>query len=321
MDLNYTEEQQLLIGAVRTIASRYRDPPLAHRRSLCYYATDFAAELESAGYLDAAITPGMGPLEAVLIIEEASAATGAVELGASCLVGPLLDSNLPRPIALISDIAKAHRFLKQARTALVWLGDDVAVLDMEQHPVEEVESVFAYPYGRFVNAPDLGKARRLGADAAKRMLQWWRVSIAAECSGLMRSAIDFTVEYVKERQVFGHPLGVYQGIQHRLAQCYQVAVGLHFITMKAAWTQSALDADIAASYAQQHINKINFDLHQFNGAMGVTNEQKLHFWTYRFRALQGEAGGQNGSAKAIARASWIDSVPEVHDERLRAIRR
>jgi alkylation response protein AidB-like acyl-CoA dehydrogenase len=321
MDLSYSEEQQLLISTVRSMAARYRDPPLAHRRSHSYYAADFAAELESTGYLDAATTPGMGPLEAVLVIEEACAATGAVEVGASTLVGPHLSPNLPRPIALVSDISKAQRFLKQARTALVHLGDDVVVLDMKQHEVEAVESVFAYPYARFVNSPDLARAPRLGGDSAKRMMQWWRVSISAECSGLMRSAVDFTVEYVKERHVFGHPLGEFQAIQHRLAQCQQVVVGLHYITMKAAWSKSPLDADIAASYAQQHVNKLIFDLHQFNGAMGVTNEHKLHFWTYRFRALQSEAEGQNGSAKAIARASWIDSTPQIQDERLRGIRR
>lgn len=320
MDLSYNEEQQLLISTVRSMAARYRDPPLAHRRSHSYYAADFAAELESSGYLDAASTPGMGPLEAVLVIEEACAATGAVEVGASALVRPHLIPELHGPVALISDISKAQRFLKQARTALVHFGNDVAVLDMTQHEVVEVESVFAYPYARFVNPPNLDRAPRLGGEAAKLMTQWWRVSIAAECSGLMRSAVDFTVEYVKERQVFGHPLGEFQAIQHRLAQCHQVVVGLHYITMKAARGKSPLDADIAASYAQQHINKLIFDLHQFNGAMGVTNEHKLHFWTYRFRALQSEAGGQNGSAKAIARASWYDSVPEIQDERLRGIR-
>lgn len=321
MDLNYTDEQQLLIPSVRSMVTRYRDPPPDCRRSYSYYAWDLDAELESAGFLDAATMAGMGPLEAVLVIEEVCGATGAVEVGASTLVRPHLAYDLPRPIALISDVRKAQRFLQQARSALVLVGDEVAVLDMSEHAVEAVESIFAYPYGRFVSPPDLSNAPRLAAGSAEKMLQWWRVSIAAECAGLMRQAVDFTVQYVKERHVFGHPLGTFQAIQHRLAQCHQVAVGLNYITMKAAWSGSPVDANMACCYAQQHSQKLVFDLHQFNGGMGVTNEHKLHFWTYRIRALQGEAGGQKASAKAAASQCWIESPIAPQDERLRAIRR
>jgi Acyl-CoA dehydrogenase, C-terminal domain len=321
MDLTYTDEQRLLIASVRGMAARYRDPPLGERRSYSFYAASFDSELEGAGFFDAASTPGMGLLEAVLVTEEVSGATGAVEVGASALVRPNLMPDLARPIALVSDVRKAVRFLPQARSALVLVNDEVAVLNMSEHPTAAVDSIFAYPYGRFVRSPDLSRAPRLAGDAARKLLQWWRVSIAAECAGLMRNAVDFTVQYVKERQVFGHPLGAFQAIQHRLAQCHQIAVGLHYITMRAAWTASPNDANLAACYAQQHSQKLVFDLHQFNGGMGVTNEHKLHFWTYRIRALQGEAGGQDGSAKAVARAAWIDLNPLPEDERLRAIRR
>jgi Acyl-CoA dehydrogenase, C-terminal domain len=320
MDLTYTDEQRLLIASVRGMASRYRDPPVEERRSYSYYAKSFDSELESSGFLDAASTPGMGLLEAVLVTEEVSGATGAVEVGASALVRPNLVPDLPRPIALVSDVRKAVRFLPQARSALVLSNGAVVVLDMSEHPVIPVDSIFAYPYGRFAHPPDLTRAPKLENDAAGKLLQWWRVSLAAECAGLMRNAVDFTVQYVKERQVFGHALGAFQAIQHRLAQCHQVAVGLHYITMRAAWTASPIDANFAACYAQQHSQKLVFDLHQFNGGMGVTNEHKLHFWTYRIRALQGEGGGQSASAAAIARASWFERHPPPEDERLRAIR-
>jgi hypothetical protein len=47
-----------------------------------------------------------------------------------------------------------------------------------------------------------------------------------------------------------------------------------------------------------------FDLHQFNGAMGMTNEYPLHFWTYRLRALQAELGGADAAALAAADLLW-----------------
>ena len=93
-------------------------------------------------------------------------------------------------------------------------------------------------------------------------------------------------------------------MQHRLAQCHQIARGIRFLALRAAFSGSPLDADLAAAYAQEHVHKLVFDLHQFNGGMGVTNEHELHFWTYRLRALQAEVGGTDKAALAIADQLW-----------------
>jgi hypothetical protein len=79
--------------------------------------------------------------------------------------------------------------------------------------------------------------------------------------------------------------------------------------MRAAWSGEADDADVAVCHAQLGVQQLMFDLHQFNGAMGVTNEHALHFWTYRIRALQAEAGGVYPSALAIADARWNKAIP------------
>ncbi len=308
MNLNHTEEQKLLISSVRALVERHGELPTAERRSQYSYAHRLAEELESGEFMDVAITPGMSAVEAALVVEEVSSCARVVEIGASALVAPHLIRDLPRPVALLTaaEIAKPHRFLKEARSALVLLEDedDVAVIDLRHLQIEHTESIFAYPFGRFKEAPDLTRANRLGGSSAAVMRQWWRLAIAAECAGAMRSAVDFTVEYVKERQVFGRPLGMFQAIQHRLAQCHEIVTGLHWLLMRAAWSKTPLDATLVATYAQQHVQKLSFDLHQFNGGMGVTLEHKLHFWTYRFRALQGELGGQNASALAAAKIAW-----------------
>ena len=68
------------------------------------------------------------------------------------------------------------------------------------------------------------------------------------------------------------------------------------------------DADVAACYAQHHVKKLVVDLHQFTGAMGVTNEFALHLWTYRLRALQTEAGGMDASALDVVRDRWQSEI-------------
>src|SRR5690606_41626408 len=67
-----------------------------------------------------------------------------------------------------------------------------------------------------------------------------------------------------------------QAVQHRLAQCYQISRAMYYLCLRAAWGADPQLADVAINYAQQHIHKLVFDLHQFNGGMGVTCEHKLH---------------------------------------------
>lgn len=306
MDLDLTEDQALLVTSLESLLDRFRELPSEHRRDRSFYSHELDRQLLDNGFLDAARTPGMGALEAALVVIETSKSPAAVETGASALVAPhIADFAIPRPITLISgDIAKAQRFLPVAKTALVDVGDDVLVVPVEADNVETIDSIYAYPMGRFRQVPDLSKAQRLGPSAVAPLRQWWRLSLAAECAGLMRSAVDFTVDYVKQRKMFGTTLGTYQVVHHRLALAHQITRGVHYLTLKAAWSGEAFDAAQAAGFAQQHIQQLTFDLHQFNGGMGVSNEHKLHFWTYRFRALQSEMGGANGAALATADMLW-----------------
>jgi hypothetical protein len=306
MDLELNEDQSLLVSSLQSILDHYQELPSEHRRERSYYSHELDSQLGANGFLDAARTPGMGALEAALVVIEASRVPVTVETGATALVAPhLSDGIFPRPITLISGgLDKAQRFLPVAKAAIMDVGDDVLVIPVDRENVEAVETIYAYPYGRFKTPPDLSNAIRLGPGAVAPLRQWWRVSLAAECAGLMRSAVDFTVDYVKQRRMFGTTLGSYQAVHHRLAQAHRVARATYFLALKAAWTGDNFDALQAVGFAQQHIQQLTFDLHQFNGAMGVTNEHKLHFWTYRFRALQAEMGGANGAALEAADLLW-----------------
>jgi hypothetical protein len=87
-----------------------------------------------------------------------------------------------------------------------------------------------------------------------------------------------------------------------------VATAVDYLSLRAAWSGKVYDADVAACYAQHHVKKLVVDLHQFTGAMGVTNEFALHLWTYRLRALQTEAGGMDASALDVVRDRWQSEI-------------
>lgn len=306
MDYSLNEDQAALVEAVQAIVRDRIDLPQSARLSYHHFDAELQRALSDGGFLDAGRE--MGALEAALVVIEAARAPAVVEVSASALVIPHLlpKEQVEGPVALIGGDAldKAHRNLPIARHAVIDMGNDVLLLPVNAADVLAVETILAYPYGRFKTQPKVSSGRRLGKQAVSTLRQWWRVALAAEMAGAAQSAVEFTVQYVKERHVFGRPIGTFQAVQHRLAQCHQIANAMYYLALKAAWSGQAKDADLAACYAQQHVQKLVFDLHQFNGAMGVTTEHLLHFFTYRLRALQAEAGGAYESALAIADHTW-----------------
>ena len=272
MNLEFTADQTALLESVQAIVQDHFAPPTEARRGSFHYSDALESDLVVNGFLDAIRVPGMGALEAALVIEEVSRSASIVEVGASALVAPSIMSDvLPRPIALASgDLSKPQRYLPIAKTLIYDGGDSVVVFDVDPENVETLESIYAYPIGRFRQLPNLSEGRKIGgADMACKLRQWWRVAIAAECAGSMASAVDFVVEYTKERKLFNTTVASFQAVQHRLAHAHRVARGVRFLVLKAAWSGEAFDADQAACFAQQYISPMVFDLHQFNGGMGV----------------------------------------------------
>jgi hypothetical protein len=305
MNFQLTDEQSALVAAVQQILQDHCDLPQSSRAASHWYNGTLQGLLSENGYLD--VGREYGALEAALVVIETAKMPVLTEVAASALIAPRLlgEDRVTGPIAVLNghDLSRAHRNLPIARHAFIDLGDDVALIWVDAANVETVPSILAYPYGRFRRLPDLRTARRLRCQAGL-MRHWWRVALAAESAGAALAAVAFTLNHVKQRHVFGHPVAAFQSVQHRMVQCHMVATSLYYLSLRAAWSGEVYDADVAACYAQQHVKKLVVDLHQFTGAMGVTNEFALHLWTYRLRALQTEAGGMVASALDVVRDRW-----------------
>lgn len=309
MDMDLNSDQRALVDAVHSLMDRHVAPPKDGNVSAVvhsHYSDALDRDIGEGGYFGIAREEGFGPLEAALLVEEVYRSPSVIEVAASAIVVPQLTrEDLPRPVVLMraAEIGRSVRFLDRARTVLVDMGDDVAVVDVKPGDTEAVHSIFAYPCGQFRNKPDLAKARKLAGAGAKMRL-WWRVALAVEAGAAMDQALQFTAEYIKNRRQFGRPVGSFQAVQHRHAIDVQMAEGTKWLARRAAWSGTEADAAVAALYAQECIGPICYNCHQFNGALGMTLEHPLHFWTYRLRALQGELGGIAGQSHAVARAVW-----------------
>jgi Acyl-CoA dehydrogenase, C-terminal domain len=295
MDFTLTTDQLSLATALDGLAASFQDKPIEFR-GFALASEELERQLAGAEFFDIAATPGLGPVAAALTVERLARLPYAAEVGLSMLVRPHVGGGqLPRPFAFI-ERGKPGRFVLGAKTLLVADGDALGIARVSAADVEAVESIYAYPMARLTRAVD---TTPLSPSEAGEARKWLRVAIAAEAAGLMQAAIDSTVEHLTVRKQFGRPLGSFQALRHRMAECAVLAGGVKLLALKAASTGSEGDAALAAFHAQESGSRIAYDLHQMLGAMGMTLEHSLHLWTYRLKLLLSELGGHGAQAQAV----------------------
>lgn len=295
MDFTLTDDQIDLATALDGLAAPFQQTP-AEFRGFALVSAALDAALAQAEFYDVAATPGLGPVAAALTVERLARLPFTAEVALSMLVRPHLQGGeLPRPLAWI-ERGKPGRFVASAKSLLIADGEQLSVARISADDVESVESIYAYPMGRLKRPVQMTP---LAATDAAEVRKWLRIALASEAAGLMQAAIDSTVEHLSVRKQFGRPLGTFQALRHRMAECAVLAGGVKHLALKAAGTAADGDAALAAFHAQESTNRLCYDLHQMLGAMGMTLEHPLHLWTYRLKLLSSELGGQGAQARAV----------------------
>lgn len=277
-----------------------------------HHSAELERRLEAAGFFGCLDVEELGRTGAASMVMALSRLPVCAEIVASAMIAPRLCSELPCPYAVVWEgLGSLARFLPVARTVIAVRGASVeaAVLGDADEAVQGLDSLFAYPLGRLRDPSALRWQAIDGADACA-LRDAWRVGVAAEIVGCLDAGLKAVVEYVKQRHQFGRPLGAFQAIQHRLAECATAIESARWLTLKAADTEDPLDAAVCIGFAQQAVARVSYDLHQFMGAMGLTLEHPLHRWTYRARLLRSDLGGADRHFVAVARAAW-EAAPRM----------
>jgi alkylation response protein AidB-like acyl-CoA dehydrogenase len=116
------------------------------------------------------------------------------------------------------------------------------------------------------------------------------VALAAESVGVARRAMDMAVEYAKEREQFGRPIGAYQAVSHACAQMLLEVEGARSTALYAAWAldhepeSGPLAASMAKAYASDAGWRVPAASLQVHGGIGFTWEHDLHLWLKRGKA-------------------------------------
>jgi len=295
MDFRLTADQSALYEAIDRLAVQFEAKPTEFR-GFALLGHELDKELEDGQYFDIALIPELGAVCAAMAVERLARVPFASEFALSMLVRPQLPGEWPRPLAVV-DNGRPGRFVASARTLLVIERDRIGLARPAANDVEPVESLFAYPMGRWKGG---AQPTPLSEEEAANVRKWLRVALASEASGLAHAAVASAVDHLTQRKQFGRPLGAFQALRHRMAECAVLAGGVRWLALKAADTADAGDAALAALHAQESATRIAYDMHQMLGAMGMTLEHPLHLWTYRLKALLSDLGGRGGQALAVA---------------------
>jgi alkylation response protein AidB-like acyl-CoA dehydrogenase len=133
--------------------------------------------------------------------------------------------------------------------------------------------------------PSLAQARDEGAAA-----------VCSEAVGLMRKVLADTVEYCKQRQQFGQPIGSFQVLQHRMVDMYMeveqavAAVYLAVLNLEASPDVRARAVSAAKATIGRAARFVGQQAVQLHGGMGMTEELAIGHYFKRLTALQFEFG-------------------------------
>jgi len=302
MDFGFTDEQNAIKETAREMLAK-RSPLSAVREAAesRTYPDALWSEIRDLGWPGIAIDEehggqGLGLVELVILAEELGYACAPTPFLSNAIAGLVIDS-------AASD-AQRDRWLPgiasgEGRGSIAGTGDEpglvpdaegaaVIGLDPMTEPrlvdgsaakIEPVELIDATREYARVSA---AAGEPLDGDVA-RGLQLGAVALSAELVGLAQRAMYLAVDYAKERQQFGRPIGAYQAVSHRCAGMLYDTEEARSLTYYAAWCAGAepqslpLAAHMAKARASDAAWRVTNDALQVLGGIGFTWEHDLHF--------------------------------------------
>jgi alkylation response protein AidB-like acyl-CoA dehydrogenase len=128
------------------------------------------------------------------------------------------------------------------------------------------------------------------ARVVERALQEATTALSLSTVATCRAIFEMTLQYAKDREQFGRPIGSFQALKHRLADCYLAVERAASLAYFAALTIAEDDdrravatamAKAAAGDCQRLVTRDGLQLH---GGIGFTWEHDLHFLLKRAKA-------------------------------------
>ena len=191
----------------------------------------------------------------------------------------------------------ARRILVPARAGdviRVFLVDPAAAgVTLAPHRLSTGEPVFTLTLaGAHVDDADT----LADAEAARRLYESTLVAVCAMQLGVSERALDITARYVRERVQFGVPIGSFQAVQHRAADCYIDLEAMRWTTWRAVervadGLPATRECAVAKFWAAEGGARIAAAAQHLHGGIGVDLDYPIHRFFLRSKALELLLGG------------------------------
>jgi acyl-CoA dehydrogenase len=123
-----------------------------------------------------------------------------------------------------------------------------------------------------------------GFDVANTWLGATRLTVATQCVGRARRALEMATQWAATRKQFGQTIGKFQGTSFKLADMATEIEAAELLVLKAAWKAdqgTVTDADFAMAklYATEMLARVTDHAVQIFGGMGLMSELPIErFW-------------------------------------------
>lgn len=233
-----------------------------------------------------------------------SVAFGGFDGDANAGEAVFADGVLNGRIAFVEDVASASHVLVLAQPgpvlALVRRG--AAGLSVVETPGFAVPALAEL---RFEDTP--AEILPIPAVQATGLNLLARLGLTARALGAACRAFELVVEYTKERQQFGQPIGRFQAIQHKLATCVMSLEAVRPMLMQAAGAFDQddpvwrLSASAACAFAGPALRQVSLETHHTFGAIGYSEEHEAPRHFRRVHADLVRFGGVRRAREELAR--------------------
>jgi alkylation response protein AidB-like acyl-CoA dehydrogenase len=334
-DLN-DEQQEIKRTAHEFLASRFKPEKVRELAESRSYDDGLWKEISELGWPGIAVGEadggqGLGMVELAVLLEESGYACAPTPLlgtaGAALVISAAGSDEqraewLPK-LASGEATGSFGRFadgqsalfcdLPTADVVVTFDGDGALLAPASEVDIQPFEAIDATRSYGLVS--EVAGERLTGdVDAGRDRLT---VAIAAELTGIAQRTLEMAVEYARERQQFGRPIGAYQAVGHRCAAMLLAAEESRSLTYYAAWTADAepeslpLAAAMAGAKASDAGWQVPASALQVLGGIGFTWEHDLQFWLKRGRVAGRMLGTPREHRERVADLSGLGSATPV----------
>ncbi|HEX7035530.1 MAG TPA: acyl-CoA dehydrogenase [Pseudomonadales bacterium] len=140
-----------------------------------------------------------------------------------------------------------------------------------------------------------------GAEVLDRALDIARIGLSAEMLGSLQECFERTVQYLKEREQFGVPIGSFQALKHRAADMFcEVELSKSCVLEALTALDEGRGADEIAKLASlakakvgETFNRVSREGIQMHGGIGMTDEFDIGFFLKRAAVAEQTFGDVN----------------------------